>query len=152
MPSLPTSVAVSDPFFRLTENDHRGLVATFAILSIVVVVLIIGLQIYMRHRKGPKSFDGVDLILHFGALLMLCYSAICICSVKAGLGLPKTDENVDIDALNKASLWRTTLFVPTNSSLTYHYELSTDDVRELDRGNFGSFLRQALYVVLGQRH
>lgn len=109
MPSLPTPFAVSDPFFRFTENDHRGLVATFAIFSIVVVVLIIGLQIYMRHQKGSKSFDGVDLILHFSALHMLCYSTICICSVKAGLGLPKTDENVDIDALNKASLWRITL-------------------------------------------
>lgn len=39
-------------------------------------------------------------------------------------------------------------FVLTNSSLTYYYKLSTDDVRELDRGNFGNFLRQALCMFL----
>ncbi|KAL5866400.1 hypothetical protein ACKVWC_011464 [Pyricularia oryzae] len=95
---MENPVTVSSPLSRPTDSDRRGLVVVVAIFFIVIIIISIGIQILIRRRGASQSFDW---LLYIGAVLMLAHSACYAYSVSFGLGLPKEDEDIDVNAVHK---------------------------------------------------
>ncbi|TLD33709.1 hypothetical protein PspLS_00719 [Pyricularia sp. CBS 133598] len=97
------SPTVSEPFYKVTNDDHRALLVIFAVVFAVIVLGSIGTKLAIRHRIRTGTFDDSEWTLYTGAMLLLAYSACAVYSAKKGVGLHKMDDKVDVDAVQKTN-------------------------------------------------
>lgn len=149
---MENPVTVSSPLSRPTDSDRRGLVVVVAIFFIVIIIISIGIQILIRRRGASQSFDW---LLYIGAVLMLAHSACYAYSVSFGLGLPKEDEDIDVNAVHKVAMSQ----VPKKrrkrpiNVLTFAINFpNADNLHDLGSRHLSSLLCQTIYVYPDQAH